>query len=107
MNKKMFCLNKEGIAEWVVSYSAEQAIKFYEEITGGSIKQTFEEERETERKYSRDLTWEDFIAGYIEEESPDKEIAFHHDDGRVETKTIQEFLDEITEVPSYFACSDW
>lgn len=101
--KKMFCFNEDGVAEYIVAENIDQAIVCYENITGGAMKQTFEEEQ----KGDNTLTWEAFVAGYVKEESPDKEFTMHWDKDRVETKTIREFLREVQEVPSYFACQDY
>ncbi len=103
--KKMFCFNEDGVAEWIVAESIEQAIKFYEEITGGAMTQTFKEEC-ADPNYSAE-TWEDFVASYVKEESPDKEFTMHWDNKRAETKTIREFLSGVNEVPCYFACQEY
>lgn len=108
MCKKMFCFNVDGVAEWVVASTLEQAIEFYEKATGGAMREAFEEERKFEQKHGGDLTWEEFIRWYVKEELPDREfILYDGENGHKQTKTIQQFLDEITEVPSYFASLEW
>lgn len=103
IDKKMFCFNEDGVASWIIAQDIEQAIVFHENTTGGAMKETFEEEK----KGDSNLTWEEFVAGYVREESPDKEFTMHWDKDRVETKTFREFLQEVKEVPSYFACQDY
>lgn len=105
--KKMFCFNEDGVAEWIVASALEQAIEFYEKVTGGAMREAFEEERKFEQKHGRDLTWEEFIRWHVKEESPDREFTLYGENGYKQTKTIQQFLDEITEVPSYFASQEW
>ena len=35
-DKKMFCINEDGVSEWVVAESKEQALEFYREVVGES-----------------------------------------------------------------------
>jgi hypothetical protein len=102
MDKKMFLFNEDGVAEWIVAESIEQAIKFYEEVTGGSMAQTFNLDKNL---YG---SWEEFVDGYVKEEPLDKVFNYHDYRGKdIEKKTVQEFLNDVEEVPSYFACSEY
>ncbi|MTI82380.1 MAG: hypothetical protein FH756_00465 [Firmicutes bacterium] len=102
--KKMFRVNEDGVAEWVVAENKQQAIKFCQQIWGENcIKEAFKE-------YLQDVpgsTFENFVDYYVQEENPKNKFTFHHDNGEQITKTINEFLNDVREVPSYFACQDY
>ncbi|HBV98079.1 MAG: hypothetical protein JL50_00770 [Peptococcaceae bacterium BICA1-7] len=103
-NKKMFRINENGVSEWVVAESREQAFEFYREYVG---------ENSVDEDYKRYLrenpgnSFEDFMDYYVKEEEMDREFTLHNDDGTKERKTIREFLEDESEVPSYFACEDY
>lgn len=102
--KKMFLINEDGIAEWVVAFSKEQAIDYYQHLTGGSLTQDFNEEQAD----GNSQTWEEFIDSTVKEEALDKVFTYHDYCGKGDVqKTVSEFLEDVTEVPSYFACSEY
>lgn len=103
-NKKVFRLNEDGVAEWIVAGNKQQAFDFADKLWGGIGRD------EHFKEYLADnpeATFEQFLDYFVQEELMNHEFAFRHDDGSVEKKTFREFLDNITEVPSYFACQDY
>lgn len=103
-DKKMFCINEDGVSEWVVAESKEQAFEFYRELVG---EKCIEEDHQQYLKDMPSSSFEDFMDYYVKEEEMDKEFTLHNDDGTKERKTIREFLEGESVVPSYFACEDY
>lgn len=81
----------------------EQAIEFYNNLTGGAMTQDYNQDKDLYH------SWEDFVDGYVKEEPLDKVFTYYgyQNTGEDIKKTIQEFLDDVEEVPSYFACSEY
>lgn len=102
--KKMFGLNEDGVAEWVVADSKQQAFDFADKLWGGMGRGEYFKEYLDDNPGE---TLEQFIDYFVQEESPEREFTFYHDNGTKETKTIAEWLNGVTEVPSYFACQDY
>ncbi|WP_449240564.1 hypothetical protein [Desulfoscipio gibsoniae] len=102
-NKKMFALNEDGVTEWVVAENKNQALSFAAGIWGiDCVLEYFKE-------YLQDVpdgTVNDFIDSFAKE-VPRSSIFTHCEYGDnckdVITRTIGEFLDDTTKVPSYFA----
>ena len=103
-DKKMFCINEDGVSEWVVAESREQALEFYREVVGESC---VDEDYQRYLRENPGSSLENFIDYYMKEEEMDGEFALQNDDGTKERKTIREFLEDVSEVPSYFACEDY
>ena len=104
MNKKLFRLNEDGVAEWIVSENKNQAISYAATIWGiDCVLEYFQDFL----RDNPDGKISEFIDGFVKEETLDKIFTLHHEDGRKETKTIGEFIKNITEVPSYLACQDY
>ncbi|HBV95533.1 MAG: hypothetical protein JL50_09590 [Peptococcaceae bacterium BICA1-7] len=82
---------------------AESRLEFYKDLVGEKCVE------EDYQYYLRDIpgsSFEDFIDYLVKEEEIDGEFTLHNDDGTKVKKTIREFLEEVSEVPSYFACED-
>lgn len=102
--KNLYRLNDDGIAEWVIAESKQQAFEFADEIWGGIGKDEYF------REFLEDnpgATFDDFINYFVTLEDPEKLHTIIKDNGDRLTKTIKEWLDDVTEVPSYFGCSDY
>lgn len=104
VNKKLFRLNDDGVAEWVVAESKQQAFEFADGIWGGIGKDEYFKEFLEDNPGA---TFEDFIDYFVVEEDMERLHTFFKDNGDRETKTVREWLDEVTEVPSYFGCSEY
>jgi len=95
-DKKMFCINEDGVSEGVVAKSKEQGFEFYRELVGEKCVE------EDYQYYLRDVpgsSFEDFIDYLVREEEMDREFTLHNDDGTKERKTIREFLEGESECP--------
>ncbi len=103
-NKNLFRLNDDGIAEWVVAESKQQAFIFADTMWGGIGKDEYLKEYLEDNP---DANLEDFIDYFVTLEDPKKLHTYHKDNGDRETKTIKEWLEDVKEVPSYFGCSEY
>ncbi|WP_427340949.1 hypothetical protein [Caloranaerobacter sp. DY30410] len=99
--KKMFRLNDDGVAEFIVAKSKLEALNYAANIWGiDTVLAIYDDYK----KYNPDMTPEKFIETFV------IDGVFTHyeygEHGKTVTKTIKEFLDDIEEVPSYFAYED-
>ncbi|MEW6065598.1 MAG: DUF3797 domain-containing protein [Bacillota bacterium] len=104
VTKNLYRLNDDGVAEWVVAETKQQAFEFADEIWGGIGKDEYLKE------FLEDNPWasfEEFIDYFVVEEDMERLHTFIKDNGDRETKTVREWLAEVTEVPSYFGCSEY
>lgn len=104
MGKKLFKLNEDGVAEWYVATSKNQALTYATSLWG--IDCTLEYFQD----YMRDVPdgkISDFIDEFVKEEDMEVMFSFRHDDGRVEAKKVREWLRAVSEVPSGFAAQDY
>ncbi|SHF56017.1 protein of unknown function [Desulforamulus putei DSM 12395] len=104
ITKNLYRLNDDGVAEWVVAETKQQAFEFADEIWGGIGRDEYLKEFLEDNPGA---TFEDFIDYFVVEEDMERLHTFFKDNGDRETKTVREWLDEVTEVPSYFGCSDY
>ncbi len=102
--KFLFRINDDGVAEWIVAETKLQAFEFADKFWGGLARGEYFKE------YLEDnpgATIEEFIDYFVTLEDPEKQFTFHKDNGDRETKTIREWLENETEVPGYFGCSEY
>jgi hypothetical protein len=96
--KKLFALNEGGVTEMFVAESKKQAYEFAKITWGDETMQEYLDE------YIKDVegsTLEDFIEDFCRECSKDEIIDL---DGA--KKAVSEWLEDVTEVPSWFAVED-
>jgi uncharacterized Zn finger protein (UPF0148 family) len=104
-SKKIFALNEDGVAEYVAATNKDQAVQFAEKCWG---KKVVEEYFDEFMKTNPDSNWDEFVEDFGREMEEDEEFSLYSDkDGKTTTKTIGEFLQDITEFPSYFANSEY
>lgn len=107
LDKKLFRLNEDGVAEWIVAKNKSQALSFASNLWGiDCVLQYFQE-------YLDDCpeeSYKEFIDYFVKEEEMDQNFVYMQDEqGKIstETKTVKEWLDTVEEVPSYFACQEY
>lgn len=104
--KKLFKCNEDGIAEWCVASDKLSAYIYMQQCWGESTMKEYEDEYLSDNKGS---TREDFIENFFIEEDPEKEFRIDDDgpNGESVTKKVYEWLEDISEIPSYFCCQDF
>jgi len=103
-DKKLFRLNGDGVAEWIVATDKRKALEFAAGVWG--IDTVLDHFRE-HLKHNQDSNPGEFIDYFVKEEPADKAFTLHREHNGPITKTTKEHLDGISEVPSYFACENW
>ncbi|ACL77440.1 hypothetical protein [Ruminiclostridium cellulolyticum] len=103
--EKMYALNEDSVAEYIAATSKIEALDYCEDLWGKDVVEQYFNEFKEENPSG---TYEDFIEDFVREMPEDEEFSLWNDDiGKVIVKTIGEFLKDITEFPSHFACSEY
>lgn len=104
LDKKMYRLNEDGVPEWFIAENENQALSYAACVWGiDCVLQYFKEFLED----NPNGTIAEFIGDFVKEEKQEDNFSFHHENGQMETKTVKEFLDEVSDVPCYFACGNY
>jgi len=106
MEKKLFKLNEDGIAEWIVAESKEQAYEYAKNLWG---EDTMKEYADEYFSGNPDGTLESFIDEFVIEEPEDKEFTIYDagENGMPVTKIVAEWLKDVQEVPLWFCCENF
>lgn len=100
MDKKLFCFG-EDYRNWFVASSLDQAIACYITYFGH---EQWEMEREA---YMNDgCTYKQFVEAFVTEVPQDEMFTLHTEDGILELP-VKLHLEKVTQVPSYFASSEY
>lgn len=100
--KKMFCLNEDSVAEYVVASNRAQAISFYEGLVG---KETMDE---IKLSFENDGVLADkFEESFAREMSSEDEFTLMLGGGEEFTAPISEHLKRVVTVPSHYACENY
>ena len=101
MKRKLFVLNEDGVAEYVIAESKNQAFKYANNQWGGIGSGEYFEEY---KKDYPEATIDEFIEQFVKEMAADEEFTLELEDGTKVTKTVSEHIEDIKgDIPCHLA----
>lgn len=101
---KLYCLNGDGSSEWIFAKNKYEALELAARIWGiCCVLEQFKEHL----LGNPDDDERDFIEYFVQEEPGNKIFTFTHLNGQEEIKSIDEWIKDAKECPSYFASEEY
>ena len=102
--KKLFRLNDDGVTEWFIATSTQEALNYAASVWGAPCLLEYFREY---LNYNEGGTIREFIKEFVKEEKPDSYLTLTDEKGQKTTKQVSKWLEEAKECPSFFACEDY
>ncbi|MBM7854927.1 hypothetical protein JOC37_001307 [Desulfohalotomaculum tongense] len=80
-NKKMFRLNEDGVAEWIIAKNKKQALEYADSLWGGVVDDYYKEFLEC----NPGATFEEFVDYFVQEEPLNREFTLVKDNNYVKS----------------------